>query len=126
MPGTDPLRPAERLNLGVTYERDGKPDLALREYERAARGSMRATAFVYQGNLHAGRGNPARAEQAYRKALATDPDHGMALNNLAWLLLQEGGDLEEGERLIRHALRLDPEPREPYEDTLRAVLDRRR
>ncbi len=34
---TEVWSPAERINLGLTYEQDGKSDLALREYERAER-----------------------------------------------------------------------------------------
>ncbi len=121
--GPDPLSPAERINLGLAYEQDGKPDLALREYERAERGGLRATAQTYQANLHAALGDTREAERAYRLALATDPDHTMALNNLAWLLAREGRNLMEAESLIRHALSLNPEPREPYENTLRTVLE---
>ncbi len=122
---TDPLSPGERLNLGVSYERDGKMDLALREYERAARGSMESLALTYQGNVHAARTEVALAERKYRAALNVAPDNVMALNNLAWLLAQEGGSLDEAELLIRHALELNPEPREPYENTLRVVLESR-
>ncbi|MCC5849405.1 MAG: tetratricopeptide repeat protein [Verrucomicrobia bacterium] len=124
--GVDPLTPVERLNLGVTYEQDGKPDLALREYERAERGNMRATALVYQANLHANQGEIELAERTYREALKVDPDQSMALNNLAWLLAGEGRNLDEAESLIRHALQLNPEPRDPYENTLRTVLERKR
>ena len=124
--GADPLSAAERINLGVTYEQDGKPDLALREYERAARGGMAATAWVYQANLHADQGDAKRAERAYRKALEIDPDHTMALNNLAWLLLEADRNLDEAEALVRRALTLNPEPRAPYEHTLQAVRERRK
>lgn len=121
----DPLSPAERINLGVTYEQDGKADPALREYRRAERGNMRAAALVYQANLHASQGEPALAERSYRKALKIDPDQLMALNNLAWLLAQENRKLDEAESLIRHALTLHPEPRAPYENTLETVLERK-
>jgi len=53
------------------------------------------------------------------------PNQLAALNNLAWLLAGEGQSLDEAEVLIRHALSLDPQPREPYEDTLRLVLEGR-
>ncbi|MDA3875150.1 MAG: tetratricopeptide repeat protein [Kiritimatiellae bacterium] len=119
----DPLSPSERINLGVAYEQDGKPELALREYERAERGSLKATALVYQANLHASQEKPALAERSYRKALKIDPDHLMALNNLAWLLAEENRDLVEAETLIRHALTLHPEPSAPYENTLQTILE---
>jgi len=121
----DPLAPSERLNLGVSYERDGELDLALREYERAATGATKSLALTYQGNIHATRHDVAMAEQKYRAALKVDPDNAMALNNLAWLLAQEGCDLDEAETLIRHALDLDPDPREPFENTLQTILESR-
>ncbi len=122
---TDPLSPSERLNLGVSYERDGKLDLALREYERAATGSTKSMALTYQGNIYATRNSPSMAERKYRAALNVDPDNVVALNNLAWLLAQEGRSLAEAEALIRRALALDPEPRDPYESTLKTILESR-
>lgn len=122
---TDPLSPSERLNLGVSYERSGNLDLALREYERAATGATETLALTYQGNVYASRNDAPMAEKKYRAALKADPDNVIALNNLAWLLAQEGRDLDEAELLIRHALEQDPEPREPFENTLKAILDSR-
>lgn len=121
-PPRDALTPAEHLALGVTYEQGGEYALALREYERAAVGPAPAGALACQGNVHLARGDLPAAEARYRAALAADPDHLVALNNLAWLLVRQGGPRAEAERLIRRALALNPEPREPYEDTLRAVL----
>ncbi len=122
---TDPLSPSERLNLGVSYERNGELDLALREYERAATGPMESMALTYQGNIYSARNDHAMAERKYRAALKVDPENVVALNNLAWLLGQEGRSLDEAEALIRRALALNPEPREPYENTLKTILQSR-
>jgi len=123
--GTDPLTAAERLNLGVTYEQEGELALALREYRRAERGSLKNVALTYQGNVLAAMGDLPEAERLYRAALKNDPDHPEALNNLAWLLADGHGSLDEAETLIRHALSLDPSPREPYEETLRKLQEKR-
>ena len=120
---TDPLSPSERLNLGVSYERDGELDLALREYERAATGTTESLALTYQGNIYSIRNNHTIAKRKYRAALKVDPDNVVALNNLAWLLVREGRSLDEAESLIRHALEQHPEPREPYENTLQTILE---
>lgn len=119
----DPLSPSERLNLGVSYERDGALDLALREYERAATGATKSLALTYQGNIHAAHKDVALAERKYRAALKVDPDNVLALNNLAWLLVQDGRSLDEAEVLIRQALAQDPAPRAPYENTLQTILE---
>jgi Tfp pilus assembly protein PilF len=121
----DPLQPAEHLDLGVSYERQGEFDAALREYRKAAVGPLKGRALVYQGNVHVRHGATDEAERLYRAALRAESHNVEALNNLAWLLAQEGRRLDEAERLVRRALAQDPEPRGPYEDTLRAVLEAR-
>lgn len=120
---SDPLTPAEHLDLGVSYEQAGEYEPALREYGKAAEGPLKSRALTYQGNVHLKRGASKEGERAYRAALRADGNNAEALNNLAWLFAQEGRRLDEAERLIRKALALQPDPREPYEDTLRAVLD---
>lgn len=122
---SDPLTPDEHLNLGVSYERDGELDLALREYERAATGPSKSLALTYQGNIHSTRNNRPLAERKFRAALKLEPDNVAALNNLAWLLVQDGRSLDEAEVLIRHALELNPEPRAAYENTLKTLLESR-
>jgi len=56
------------------------------------------------GNAEAGRGEAALAEAAYRRALELDPAHADALNNLAWLLLEQGDRLAEAEEVARRAV----------------------
>ena len=55
------------------------------------------------GNAEAGRGEPALAEAAYRRAVELDPTNADALNNLAWLLLEQPDRLAEAEELARRA-----------------------
>jgi Tfp pilus assembly protein PilF len=61
------------------------------------------------------------AERAYRRALALSAEDRDALNNLAWLLLEEGRSLEEAETLAAKAA-AQPGPDRPLAlDTLGRV-----
>ncbi len=122
---TDPLSPDEHVRLGATYEREGRADLAAREYEAAVRRERRhAGAHLGLGNLAAARGDLAEAERRYRAALAVDPRLADALNNLAWVYLQRGERAEEAASLARQALEAQPGRAAYYADTLGLALTR--
>jgi tetratricopeptide (TPR) repeat protein len=77
----------------------------------------------------------AEAERELRAILDADPDHAGACNALGYYLADQGRDLDEAERLIRHAVAVDradrrraadPEPdNAAYLDSLGWVLFRR-
>ncbi|MCL4244540.1 MAG: tetratricopeptide repeat protein [Candidatus Dadabacteria bacterium] len=93
----DPLTAEEHNDLGVIYEREGKHDLAIREYKRAIAidGSL-VTPLVNLGNVYMKEGEYTEAEKYYRKALDRDPHSIDAANNLASLYLETGKDYKEG------------------------------
>jgi tetratricopeptide (TPR) repeat protein len=67
--------------------------------------------WVNLGNVLNARGLGPQAEEAYREALDLNPMHSEALNNLAWLLLESGGDLTEAQELVSRAVALGgPDP----------------
>jgi len=66
-------------------------------------------------------GHPVEAEQAYRRALDSDPYHAATLNNLAWLLY-ERGELEEAEVLAQRAASDDVADLDLVLDTLGRIL----
>lgn len=122
---TDPLSPDEHVRLGATYEREGRADLAAREYEAAIRRERRhAGAHLGLGNLAAARGDLVEAERRYRAALAVDPRLADALNNLAWVYLQRGEKADEAASLARQALEAQPGRAAYYADTLGLALTR--
>ena len=110
------------MRAAVELERTGRLDEAAERYAQvleARPGSLRA--WVNLGNVEAGRGRPQEAERAYRRALSLSPDDPDALNNLAWLLLQEGSRLEEAETLAREAARRRGPDRGLVLDTLARI-----
>lgn len=54
-------------------------------------------------------GNKTEAIASYRKALAKSPDDATALNNLAFLLADTGGDTKEALQMVSQALRKAPD-----------------
>lgn len=58
-----------------------------------------------------------RARKLYERALELRPDSPTAHNNLAWLLLQTGGDVDDALEHAERAVALDP-GRSEYMDTL--------
>jgi tetratricopeptide (TPR) repeat protein len=114
----DPLSPEEHLNLGVSYEKRGELDDALKEYKTAA--EKLPAAYLYIGNVYYLRGEFNKAEPYYRKAIREEPKNADAYNNLAWLYYLGRKDLQEAEVLASTAVQLSPE-KETYRDTLEQI-----
>jgi len=119
----DPLTPEEHLNLGVTYEKQGEFDQAIREYQLAAK--KLPIGLLYIGNAYFSKKDWGQAEIHFRKVIEKDPKNAAAHNNLAWLYYQQGRNLEEAEALAQRALALDPFHRSLYEDTLEKVREKK-
>ena len=60
-------------------------------------------------SVHEKKGEWARAVEKVRVILDGDPKNATALNFLGYTIAQNGGDLEEAERLVRRALELKPD-----------------
>jgi tetratricopeptide (TPR) repeat protein len=117
----DPLTPEEHLNLGVTYEKNGEFDNALKEYH-AASGKL-PLAYLYIGNIYFQKADLDVAESYYKKAVKKDPENADAYNNLAWLYYTKRVDLDEAEHFIVKAIELNPSQKDIYEDTLRKIRE---
>ena len=118
----DPLTPEEHVNLGVSYEKRGELDAALKEYGAAAKAMP--LAYLYVGNVYFQKKSFPDAEKAYRKAI-DKTNSAEARNNLAWLYYTTGSNMDEAEALARKAVELIPESEE-FKDTLRKIEDARR
>jgi tetratricopeptide (TPR) repeat protein len=115
----DPLSPEEHLNLGVTYEKQGDFDNALKEYKTASK--KLPLAYLYMGNVYFQKKEYEEAEVHYKKAIKKDPENADAYNNLAWLYYTKREKLDEAEKLALKAIELNPSKKEIYGDTLEKI-----
>jgi hypothetical protein len=111
------------LHEAVALEREGRLDEAAERYRLILeRHPDSVRAWVNLGNVSSRRGQTNEAERAYRRALHLAPDDTDALNNLAWLLLENGSGLEEAESLARRAAARPGPDRPLILDTLARIL----
>lgn len=102
---------AEALRAAVRLEEQGQPALAAAAYrDILTRNPDSVLAWTNLGNTEMRLGESAAAEEAFRKAIALDPEAADTLNNLAWLLFEQKR-LEEAEPLARRAVAIAaPDP----------------
>jgi tetratricopeptide (TPR) repeat protein len=103
-----------RAQLAIGYNAQGDPAAALSCLNVAARLATNSPLPCLQlAQLHLSHSNTVAAVAAYRMALRRDPEHPVALNNLASLLLDEArlepGSILEALELATEAHRLFPD-----------------
>ena len=102
----DPLTAEEHNNLGVIYEREGKYDLAIREYKKASSADRNLVVpNVNLGNVYQKKGDTEESEKYYKKALRKDGHNIEAANNLASLYIETSGDYGEALDILLEATR---------------------
>jgi tetratricopeptide (TPR) repeat protein len=100
-------------NLGELYARQGKVQEAIREFETiAAKSPRQLSALTILGMLYEQQKDYARAIAKYEEALRVDARFAPAANNLAWLLIENGGDKERALAYAETARRAFPS--DPY------------
>ncbi len=117
----DPLTPQEHINLGVTYEKQGDFDSAIKEYRTAAKKSPQA--YLYLGNAYFQKKDWKGAEEYYQKGIRKEPGNADLYNNLAWLYYTRKENLEQAEKLAQKAVELNPAKAEIYRDTLDRIQE---
>ena len=71
-------------------------DQARKQYESIVTKNPRHIAgYMALGTIHDLAGDLKKAEESYRKALSIDKDFAPAANNLAWILIEGGGNIDE-------------------------------
>ncbi|MDI1472757.1 tetratricopeptide repeat protein [Thermodesulfovibrio sp. 1176] len=115
----DPLTPEEHLQLGLSYEKKGLIDEAIKHFKEASKYDARG--FLFLGNLYFKQNQFDDAEVNFKKAIKKDNKLADAYNNLAWLYLTKNINLDEAEELVKKAIELEKENTEKikyYQNTL--------
>jgi tetratricopeptide (TPR) repeat protein len=107
-PDDEPGEPVDPIRYAVALEEAGRLKEAEAIYrQRLTARPDSALIWVNLGNVQMAQGFQQEAEEAYRTALDLDPDQRDALNNLAWLLLESDGDLDEAKKLAKRAVSVE-------------------
>lgn len=106
------------LGLAQTFLQAGKIDAAMKEYESLlAKDPNVIQAHMMLGLNHENRNELGKAQTRYETILKLNPRFAPAANNLAWVILQQGGNLDIA---LSHAQKArEGSPNDPYiADTL--------
>ncbi len=114
----NPKMPQVYMALGNAYRLKGDDSQALFSLEKAAALAPKDPApIVAEAELFTRAGRTPQALAKYRAALEIAPNNPTLLNNVAYLLADTGGSLDEALKYARRALQIDSkQPR--YSDTL--------
>ena len=98
------------FNLAVAYEEEGRFEEAAASY----RDAIEHSPYHHRAQFNLGRlyGHLGRAEEhreMWEAALQSNPQFTLGHYHLAKLLMDQGGDLDQAEKLAREGLDLDPE-----------------
>jgi len=100
--------PAWQL-LGQVQAAQGSLDRTVETYRRwMAISATNPRPYVYLGQIYASRGDWQSAQNFYRQALSADSGNPPAANNLAYSILEHGGDLDSAMSYVMIARRGDP------------------
>ncbi len=81
--------------LGEVLVAEGHPDQALALYQQALKDNPSNVAvYILSGEIYETRQDWDDAKKMYQQALAIVPDHPLASNNLAYVMLQQGGNVD--------------------------------
>lgn len=105
----------QHLMLGSIYSQDGKPLEAIGQYKEALEltddGDAETLSRIYGawGDALYSMEQADSAFTYYKKAILYDPTNYLAMNNSAYFMACEGGDLDEALRLIEKVVAAEPD-----------------
>ena len=98
------------VKLGFVQNARGASDQALQTYLDGAKlNPKEITFYVLSGGIYESRQDWDHARQQYQKALEIEPENPVASNNLAFVMLQEGGNVDVAFAMAQTARRQLPD-----------------
>src|SRR5579859_188872 len=96
--------------LGKVQVQAGEADKALALYQQSIKDNPREARFyILCGELYESKKDFEHAKAMYQQALSVQPDHPLASNNLAYVILQEGGNVDVALAMAQTARRGMPD-----------------
>ena len=98
------------VKLGKVQIAEGSADQALTTYQQSIKDNPREiTFYVLAGELYEAKNNWDNAKSMYQQALNIQPDNPLASNNLAYVMLQQGGNVDVALSMAQNARRGMPD-----------------
>jgi tetratricopeptide (TPR) repeat protein len=98
------------IKLGMLQKQQGNADQALQTYLDGAKANPKLIAYyLLAGGIYQDKQDWDKAKQMYQKALEVEPDHPVASNNLAYVMLQQGGNVDVALAMAQTARRQLPD-----------------
>jgi tetratricopeptide (TPR) repeat protein len=98
------------VKLGAVQSERGATDQALQTYLDGSKTNPKEIAFyLLAGSIYESKQDWDNAKQQYRKALEIQPENPLASNNLAYVMLQQGGNVEVAFAMAQTARRQLPD-----------------
>jgi tetratricopeptide (TPR) repeat protein len=96
--------------LGLVQGLEGSPDQALQTFlDAAKRNPKEITLYLLAGNVYEGKHDWENARQMYQRVLEVQPQNPLASNNLAYVMLQQGGNVDVALAMAQTARRQLPD-----------------
>ncbi len=119
------LRGDVLTRLGETYRRKGDPQSAIAVLQEARKLLPdNPVILTMLGQVLASAGQYVQANQVYTATIKIDPNNAISLNNLAFLMAEHGGDLDQALTMAQRAKQLLPDLPE-ISDTLGTIYLRK-
>jgi tetratricopeptide (TPR) repeat protein len=98
------------LSLGMVQSAQGKTDEALATYLDAAKNNPTETRFLLlAGSIYERKQDWDKAKQVYQRVIDLQPDNPLASNDLAYVMLQQGGNVDVALSMAQTARRQLPD-----------------